>query len=63
MKINKLKKIKQTLFWGGLGFVVSSMLGLDGFRDTLELAQLFIGVGVITGAVVLGLISVYTSKK
>ncbi|MEG0502440.1 MAG: hypothetical protein RSA85_06175 [Cellulosilyticaceae bacterium] len=52
MNTNKFKKIKHLLFWGGLGFATSSILGLDGFRDTMQLPQLFIGTGAILAATI-----------
>lgn len=53
MNTNKFKKITHILFWGGLGFAISSILGLDGFRDTIQLTQLFIGIGAIIVAIIL----------
>ena len=55
MTKNKFMKFKHFLFWGGLGFALSSILGLDGFKDTLQLPQLIIGISAIIVAILLDL--------
>lgn len=62
MKMNKLKEITPILLWCGLGFAASSVLGLDGFRDTVQLPQLVIGGAAMLIAVAVHLIFVYTNQ-
>lgn len=62
MSVTKLKQLVRVLLWGGLGFATSSILGLDGFRDTIQLPQLVIGVCSILIALVINLIIIKRNK-
>lgn len=55
MNTLKIKEIIPYVFCGGLGFAISSILGLDGLRDTMQMPQLLIGGFVIVLAAVLHL--------
>lgn len=62
MSVTKLKQFVRVLLWGGLGFATSSVLGLDGFRDTIQLPQLVIGICSMLIAMVIQLIVIKRNK-
>ena len=60
--MTKLKQIVSVLLWCGVGFGTSSILGLDGFRDTIQPPQLIIGVWLVVIAMVMNLIIIKQTK-
>lgn len=62
MSITKLKQLVRVLLWCGLGFATSSILGLDGFKDTIQRPQLVIGICSILIATIIHLIVIKRNK-